>query len=425
MQRRRFLQTSALLTGLSALWKPEMVSGRESFDSLMHSTTIPDETFWKFVRQQFLLPEDYAYFNTGGLGSSPTIVLETVYNEMREREITPSPAINMEKWLNTKRKVAEFIGAEMDEIAFTNSATEGNNIVLNGLPLKTGDEIITSTHEHAGLEVPLLNLMTRTGIVIKTFQPDFQNGLGNLDRIDKLITKKTRLIFVSHFTCTTGQRFPAKEICELGHQKNLWVAFDGAQTAGNMPIHIKEIDCDFYAACCHKWMLGPKRTGFLYIRKTLLDTLKAINVGAYSTSDSNLLNNLYIPFPSAQRFEFATQNDALYAGVGTAIDFINKIGISRIWNHNKGLAEFFVAELLKIPEIQILSPEEAPFRTSLITFKVKNKNFRDIATALTNERYRVRIVPEGNVDGIRVSMHLYNNQTEVEKLIDKIKTLIK
>ncbi len=424
MQRRRFIQTSALLTGLAALWKPETVSAWESFDKLIDSPQIPDEAFWKFVRQQFLLPEDYTYFNTGGLGSSPAIVLETVYNEMRQREITPSPAIDMEKWLNTKKKVADLIGAKVDEIACTNSATEGNNIILNGLPLKAGDEIITSTHEHSGLEIPLLNLAKRSGVVIKAFQPDLQNGLGNLERIDQLITKKTRLIFVSHFTCTTGQQFPAKEIVELGHQKKLWVAFDGAQTAGNMPINVKEIDCDFYAACCHKWMLGPKRTGFLYVRQALLDTLTAMNVGAYSANESNLLENIYTPYPSAQRFEFATQNDALYAGVGTAIDFSNKIGVTRIWNHNKMLAELFIAGLSKIPEIQILSPEEEKYRTSLITFKVRNKDFREFAASLTNDRYRVRIVPEGNVNGIRVSMHLYNNQTEVEKLIDKIRTLI-
>lgn len=423
MKRRLFLQSSAVLAGLSAFGKPEPASGWTTLEKMSDAATIPDETFWKFIRQQFLMPEDFAYFNTGGLGSSPAIVLQEVYNEMRHREINPSPSIDMEKWQSSKKKMADFIGAAAEEIAFTNSATDGNNIILNGLPLNKGDEIITSTHEHAGLEIPLLNLIRRAGVVVKTFQPDFKNGLGNLERIDELITRKTRLIFISHFTCTTGQRFPAKEISDLAHSKKLWVAYDGAQTVGNMPINVKEVECDFYAACCHKWMLGPKRTGFLYIRQSLLDTLKAINVGAYSTSDSNLLENIYIPYPTAQRYEFATQNDALYAGLGAAMDFLNKIGSARIWTHNKSLAELFVTELQKFPNIQILSPEEEKFRTSLITFAVKDKDFREVGATLTNDRYRVRIVPEGNVHGVRVSMHLYNNQTEVEQLIQKIKAL--
>jgi selenocysteine lyase/cysteine desulfurase len=423
MKRRLFLQSSAVLAGLSAFGKPEPASGWTTLEKMSDAATIPDETFWKFIRQQFLMPEDFAFFNTGGLGSSPAIVLQEVYNEMRHREINPSPSIDMEKWQSSKKKVADFIGAAAEEIAFTNSATDGNNIILNGLPLNKGDEIITSTHEHAGLEIPLLNLIRRAGVVVKTFQPDFKNGLGNLERIDELITRKTRLIFISHFTCTTGQRFPAKEISDLAHSKKLWVAYDGAQTVGNMPINVKEVECDFYAACCHKWMLGPKRTGFLYIRQSLLDTLKAINVGAYSTSDSNLLENIYIPYPTAQRYEFATQNDALYAGLGAAMDFLNKIGSARIWTHNKSLAELFVTELQKFPNIQILSPEEEKFRTSLITFAVKDKDFREVGATLTNDRYRVRIVPEGNVHGVRVSMHLYNNQTEVEQLIQKIKAL--
>ncbi len=423
MKRRLFLQSSAVLAGLSAFGKPEPASGWTTLEKMSDAATIPDETFWKFIRQQFLMPEDFAYFNTGGLGSSPAIVLQEVYNEMRHREINPSPSIDMEKWQSSKKKMADFIGAAAEEIAFTNSATDGNNIILNGLPLNKGDEIITSTHEHAGLEIPLLNLIRRAGVVVKTFQPDFKNGLGNLERIDELITRKTRLIFISHFTCTTGQRFPAKEISDLAHSKKLWVAYDGAQTVGNMPINVKEVECDFYAACCHKWMLGPKRTGFLYIRQSLLDTLKAINVGAYSTSDSNLLENIYIPYPTAQRYEFATQNDALYAGLGAAMDFLNKIGSARIWTHNKSLAELFVTELQKFPNIQILSPEEEKFRTSLITFAVKDKDFREVGATLTNDRYRVRIVPESNVHGVRVSMHLYNNQTEVEQLIQKIKAL--
>jgi len=424
MKRRNFIKSSAVLSGLFGILKSASAASWPEIENTLSSKNLSDKNFWKFVRQQFLLPEDYAYFNTGGLGASPYVVLDQVNLAMRTREIKPAPGVNMTKWNLVKEKVAQFIGAQIEEIAFTNSATDGNNIILNGLPFQKGDEIITTTHEHSGLEIPLLNVIRQKGVVVKPFQPDFKNGLGNLERIEQLITKKTRLIFISHFTCTTGQRFPEKQICQLARDKGIWSAFDGAQTAGNMPFDVKEYGCDFYAACCHKWMLGPKRTGFLYVRRDLQDTLAATNVGAYSTSDANLRENKFVPFPTAQRYEFATQNDALYIGLGTAIDFMNKIGREKIWARNKRMAEQLVAGLQKLTNIQILSPAEEEFRTSLITFKVKDKNFRDIAGKLTENGYRVRVVPEANVNGIRVSSHLYNSEEEVARLLDEIKKLI-
>jgi len=424
MQRRNFLKLSALLSGNFA-WLPAVYPVHSAEPDLAHASgTLPDETFWKFVRKQFLLPEHYAYFNTGGLGASPYIVLENVIQEMREREIRPAPGIDMEKWLATKAKIAQLIQAVPDEIAFTNSATDGNNIILNGLPFQKGDEIITSTHEHSGLEIPLLNTVRRRDVIIRTFDPDLDNGLGNVDRIERLINKRTRLIFISHFTCTTGQRFAVREICQLAQAAGIWCALDGAQVVGNMPFNVKEIDCDFYATCGHKWMLGPKRTGFLYVKKSMLDFLEPSTVGAYSEASHDIRSQQFQPHPTAQRFEYATQNDALYAGLGVAIDFLNQIGLQRIWERNRKLAEQFYTELEKIPEVELVSPAEEIFRTSMITFKPKKNDFRQLARTLGNRDFRVRQVSEAQVNGIRISMHLYNNEAEVEKLVNEIKKLV-
>jgi selenocysteine lyase/cysteine desulfurase len=420
MKRRDFFRTAATGTLSLALLKQSRATAVDALAEEFVKNDYHEEAFWKFVRRQFLLPEDYAYFNTGGLGASPTLVLDSVEEKMRQREIKPAPGIDHHEWEIAKTKVAGLFGAEPEEIALTNTTTEGNNIVINGLPLKRGDEIITSTHEHVGLSIPLLNKMERDGVVVKTFEPDMENGLGNVDRIENLITPRTRLIFVSHITCTTGQRMPAKEICDLAKVKRIWTAFDGAQVVGNMPIDVKAYGCDFYTTSGHKWMIGPKRTGALYVRREMLDVCRPVTVGAYSTKANDLTEGKIEMYPTAQRYEYATQNDALYVGLGVAIDFLNQIGMQRVWAHNRHLAEMTVKGLEDIPSVELLSPQQEAYRTSLITFKPKRKLYNNVSSELTQRGFRVRTVSEADLGGVRISHHLYNNQTEVKNLLQMI-----
>ncbi len=429
MERRSFLQALGLLTGSLSLGRKKVFA--ESLKGATFEQNLSDlqplsPKYWQIIKEQFLLPDDYDYFNTGGLGASPFSVVEKVKNATTELEVYPQPGHDMNEWWEIKEKCARVFSkaCNKEEIALTSCTTEGNNIVINGLPLSRGDEIITSTHEHAGLIIPLLNRMQRDGVVIKSFNPDMKDGLGNVERINSLITKRTRLIFVSHFTCTTGQRFPEKEIAQLAKDKKLWFALDGAQTVGNMPIDVKEYGCDFYATSGHKWLLGPKRTGIFYVKKSLLDTLRPTTVGAYSDDGADIFKKTLKLNPTAQRYEYATENSALYLGLETGIDFLNTIGFETVWQHNKHLAELLYRGLSTIPQIEILSPEQEQYRTSLITWKLKNVDFRKAASYLTDKkRMRVRVVPEAHVDGVRISLHVYNNEEQVENLLAEINKL--
>lgn len=384
-----------------------------------------DEKFWKLLREQFLFSPDYHYLNTGGLGSSPLMVIHTVKKMMDREEMLPVAGHDEQHFWGIKEKCAALLGpgVKKEELALTSTATEGINIIINGLPLKPGDEIITSTHEHVALNVPLIQKMKTGGIVIKLFEPDLENGLGNVDRIEKLITKRTRLIFTSHITCTTGQLLPVKAIGELAKSRGVWYALDGVQALGLLPLDIREIHVDFYAVSGHKWLLGPKRTGVLYVREVLLDTLKPLIVGAYSDRKNDIKRGAIELHPTAQRYEYGTQNDALFYGLETALDFNAAIGGRTIWNHNKELSEMFYRGLEKIPCVGILSPREEKYRSSMITFRVKGRVNRKFSGYLESRGYRVRNVPEADLDGIRVSFHIYNNREEVAGLLEEIKKL--
>ncbi len=426
MNRRGFIGAMSALTGAIVLGRPRLVFSEETGLPPLIQPGSDGEILWRTVREQFLFPADYVYLNTGGIGALPAVVLNEVEASMRQGEIHPRPGHNEVRWQKVKRKLAPFLSPKCspDEIALLGCATEGINVILNGLPLQKGDEVITSAHEHPALHIPLLNRMKRAGIIPKIFESDMEDGLGNVRRIESLITKRTRLIFLSHITCTTGQLFPLKEIGRLSRDRGLWFAVDGAQAAGALPMDLADSAVDFYTFSGHKWMLGPKRTGALYVRKDLLDTLAPSTVGAYSDDSYDIGKGELRLQPTAQRYEYATQNEALFHGLGKALDFISAIGLNHIYSHNRKLAERFYSGLEEIPQAVSLSPMQKQYRTSMITFRLEGRDYRDVAAHLGETRIRVRSVPEAGLEAIRVSFHLYNSESDVDKILSAIEKML-
>lgn len=424
MNRNQFLLTLGTFAGGTLLARPAFADFSYLGEQLKKSTD--EKSFWKLIREQFFFPEDYSYLNTGGIGAVPLLVVNRVKTSMEKNEIYPRPGHDHEKWLEIKNSCGKLLGdnCSNEELAFTSTATEGINVIINGLNLEKGDEIITSTHEHPALHIPLLNQVKTRGVILKTFPPNLKNGPGNTDRIEKLITGKTRLIFISHVTCTTGQIFPLKEIANLAKSKRILFAVDGAQAVGQTPVELKNWGVDFYAFSGHKWVLGPKRTGVLFVQNDKLDAIQPVTVGAYSDDGYNLESRTLNYHPTAQRFEYGTQNESLFHGLQTGAEFIQTIGVNRIIERNRIMAEKFYNGLKSISEITLLSPEEEKYRSSMITFKSRSHDYREISSYLTEKRIRVRVVPEANLEGIRVSFHLYNNESDVERILMEIKKFV-
>ncbi len=426
MKRKEFLSSLGFIAGGMVLGARE--TSATPMESLRETLKIvkDDESFWKIIREQFIFPKDFSYLNTGGIGAVPEVVLGKVKTGLNQMEIYPSPGHDMEKWWEVKEKCAALLSPECEKehLALTNTATEGINIVLNGLPLEKGNEVITSTHEHPALHVPLLNMMKRKGIVIKSFEPDLKEGMGNVERINQLISRKTKLIFISHVTCTTGQVFPLGAIGKLARDKGILFASDGAQAPVNVPVDLIRDKVDYYAFSCHKWMLAPKRTGVLYVRPETMDILSPTTVGGYSDAGYDFQAQSLKFQPSAQRYEYGTQNEALYWGMDAAMDFITAIGLENIWEHNKKLADRFYNGLQEIENINILSPVEEKYRSSMISFTIDGHDYKDIANYLMEESIRVRTVGEAGLNAIRVSFHVYNNKEDVDRILEELKNYL-
>ncbi|MEX1139557.1 MAG: aminotransferase class V-fold PLP-dependent enzyme [Bacteroidota bacterium] len=422
MKRKQFIKSA--LAGVAAAG---FVSGPRSLEAKSAITwpdiNTNDESFWKFVRDQFPLTQERAYFNTGGLGASPYAVIDAVKAKMDELEKISETGHTEQLWKDLKATGADFFGCGPDELAFMRNATEGINVVCNGLPLKKGDEIITSTHEHVANAVPWIALQQREGIVVRFFTPSTHSAQENIDRIEKLITRRTKLISIPHVTTTTGQILPIRQIADLAKRRKAWLFVDGAQSAGMFPFSLHAMGCDAYAACGHKWLLGPKETGFLYVRKEIQDVLAAKFVGAYSDNGFDFQKGELKFHPSAQRYEYGTVSVPLRVGFGAALNFLNRIGMENVWKRDKQLSGYLYEQLSGLSDIRVLSPAMDSERSAMITFQHVTIPYLEMQAHLNTYKLRTRGVAEGGVNGLRISCHIYNNHEEIDRMVEGLKSL--
>jgi selenocysteine lyase/cysteine desulfurase len=381
-----------------------------------------EEQFWGFVREQFPLSRERAYLNTGGLGASPYAVIDAVKGKMDELEKTGETGHSEELLDGIKRDAGALLGCDAGEIAFTRNTTEGINIVANGLPLRRGDEIILTTQEHVGNAFTWLALTKREGVVLRLFEPSTVSDAENVDRLTRCITKKTRLISIPHAVTTTGTLMPVAQIARIAAEKKIWFFIDGAQTAGMVPFNLHEIGCDAYATSGHKWLLGPKETGLLYVRREMLDAIRATFVGAYSGGDFDFLKGTFAFNAAAQRYEYGTVSVPLRVGLGAAVAFIRKIGIERVWKRDRMLAEALVAGLSEIPAIILLSPARAEARSAMITIMHRTISHEKLQAHLDTYNLRTRSVTEGGLNALRLSFHVYNTPGEVTRILEGLRT---
>ncbi len=378
-----------------------------------------DEPFWKLVRSQFPLTHDRIYLNNGTMGPSPYPVINACIKKMNYTDETGEYG----GWDVARPKIARLIHCDEKEVSLTHNATEGIDIIASGLKLTRGDEVIMTTHEHVGNALPWLNRQKRDGIVVRTFVPA-RTAAENLNRVNDMITPKTRAIAMNVFSCTVGQLFPGKEIAKLGHDKNLFVMLDAAHPPGMMPVDVKDIGCDAYVSCGHKWLCGPKGTGFLYVDAKRFDDVTPIWVGGGSDKGWDFAGKLEYA-DTAHRYDFGTQNAALYEGLAASIDFMMNIGLENIHRRTKALATHLLTGLEELGDrVEILTPTEDQSRAAVAGFKLKNADMTKIAAHL-GEKYhmRVRNVHEAGLNSTRISTHIYNSFEDVDLLLKGLKEL--
>lgn len=418
--RRNFIRNTAWLTGA-------MVLGNLKLDArpLLPGDSSDEEQYWKIVRAQFPLSEKKIYLNNGTQGVSPYSVLNEVQQDMLEVDTQGRYGGSDEAVI---KSLAQFLNVKDSEISLTHNVTEGINIVCWGLPLKAGDEVIITNNEHVGHASPWLNRWKISGVKLVVIQLG-KTAEETLSNIRKAITANTKLISVPHIPCTIGQVLPVKEICALAKNRNIWSFLDGAHPPGMIQLDLKEIDCDFYAGCCHKWMLGPKGTGFLYVTEGKRNIVQAYYAGAGVDTGWDLISTpqLFKGYSeNGHRYFYGTQNASLYKGVIKAIEFQNQIGRELIEKRVKYLSAYLQENLMKLgPDVEMLTPTESISRAAQISFKIKNKDVLKLQTQCNEGHITTRFVAENNINCLRVSTHIYNNVKELDIFLKEVDKFMK
>jgi cysteine desulfurase / selenocysteine lyase len=408
--RRDFLTT---LTGLTATW-PALAQGHPNPDD--------EEAFWRQVRGQFPLRPERVYFNNGTNGPSPWAVVRAQQALMDELERTgeygsPEPA---------RQALAGFFNVAASTISLTHNTTEAINHLAWGLPLRRGDEVVLTDHEHAGNALPWLHRAKRTGLRLRVLALA-PTAAETLNRLEGLLNRRTRVLALPHITCTTGQVLPLAQLAALAQTKNLWLAVDGAHGPGSLPLDLGQLGRVFYAGCGHKWLLGPKGTGFLYVPPALLDVLQPLHLGAHADAGWTLTpqsQQLTGYAPTAHRYDYGTQNAATYAGLVAAVDFLTRLGLDRVAARGQQLAARLQAGLLALPHrAQVLTPTEPASRGNMVTFRPLGQDYQALNERATRQGFRLRVVPEHGLNAVRVSTHLYNQPSEVDRLLELVATV--
>ena len=331
------------------------------------------------------------------------------------------------KFNETRVSIKNFINAKSkDEIIFTKNATESINLVASTFGqqnINKGDEILITELEHHSNYVPWHYLRKIKGAVIK-FAPINENGDIEINKFEKLITPKTKIVGITHLSNVTGTIVPVKEIVEIAHKKNIPVLIDGCQSAPHIKIDVQDIDCDFYVMSAHK-VYGPTGVGILYGKKKWLENLPPYIGGGGMISEVKKDKITYASLP--EKYEAGTMPTAEVIAFNESIKFMNSIGIENLMNHEKELTNYALEKLKKINSVKLIGNPKN--KAGVISFTIKGIHPHDIATILDEDGVAIRaghhccqILHEKlNVSATaRVSLGIYNTKEDIDILCKAI-----
>ena len=377
------------------------------------------------IRAEFGALDDCIYLNTGGTGPLPNSVVDEItgaYRTMAEHgpDVPDVRGPIHERYERTRQTIASFLGVEPGEIAFIRSISEGLSIVAYGMDWEPGDEVIVTDEENQSGVIIWLSLAEKAGIKVRKL-PLVADRQELLSRLEGMLTDRTRLLSFSDVTTDTGTRLPAAEICRLAHRHGIPVVYDAAQSVGQYPVDLREIDCDFYVCTGHKWLLSGWGVGMLYVRKDWVSKLKVSWTGAHAAvwdKDSDTLDFA----DTAQRFEFGGRHEPLYNGLGRGIEFVDSVGLQNVRERVTGLTDQLKAAVADVPGATLRSPEDPSFSTGIVTFSVDGLAGEELNRQMW-ERWRVLGRPALRETAMRLSVAFFNTEREIQTVISAIGAL--
>lgn len=373
------------------------------------------------------------YFDNAATSQTPVQVIDTIvdyysrYNANIHRGVHTLSQEATDVYEAARQKIQKHFNAAHDyEIIFTAGTTHGINLVAQGFTdfLKKGDEIIVSAMEHHSNIVPWQMLCERTGAALKVLPMNTEGEL-ILSEYDKLLSEKTRLVFVNHVSNALGTINPIAEIIEKAHAKGAAVLVDGAQACSHIKPDLREWNVDFYVTSAHK-MCGPTGIGMLYMKEEWGKKLPPYQGGGEMISEVTFEKSTYADLP--YKFEAGTPNIAGGIAFGAALDYLNEIGFDKITEYEDELLKYATEQLLSIEGLKIYGT--ASNKTSVISFNIEGIHPYDIGMVLDKLGIAVRtghhcaqpIMDFYGIPGtVRASFSFYNTKEEIDALVHAVK----
>jgi cysteine desulfurase/selenocysteine lyase len=372
------------------------------------------------------------YLDNGASAQKPKAVLDTIQRAYADEYANVHRGLHYLSNTSTQRfedarmSVQRFLNAPSEnEIIFTSSITAAINLVASslGATFKAGDEIVLSIMEHHSNIVPWHFLRERHGCVLK-WAPITDDGVLDLEALDRLIGPRTRLVAITHMSNVLGTVTPARQIVRMAHAKGVPVFLDGAQAAVHLPVDVQEIDCDFYAFTGHK-VYGPTGIGVLYAKARHLDAMRPYMGGGEMIETVTTDTVTYGHAP--HKFEAGTPPIVQAIGLGAALDYMLQVGRERIAAHEADLAAYAHERLSALNWLKVYG--RAPGKGAIVAFNIDGVHPHDVSTIIDRSGVAVRaghhcaqplMARLGVTATCRASFAMYNTRAEVDALAEAL-----
>jgi selenocysteine lyase/cysteine desulfurase len=377
-----------------------------------------DEAFWRLVKEQFPLRDGLILMNAANLCPSPYPVQEAVFRYTRDVDADASFQ-NRAKFDELREiaraALAKYVGADADEIAITRNTSEGNNAVINGLDLGRGDEVVIWDQNHPTANVAWDVRAERYGfrVVRVATPPSPRNADELVEPFADAITPNTRALAFSHFSNVSGVALPVKRLCAIAHGRGILTLVDGAQSFGAVRLDLHDLGCDFFTGSAHKWFVGPKEAGLLYVRRERAADLwpSDVGVGWEGAKDAG-----------ARKFETLGQrDDAAVVSMGTTVLFHESVGVDRIEGRVRQLAASLKDTLEdRVPGVRFHTPREPELSAGVVVFDPSVPDVREAFSRLYAEHGVAGAPRGGEFSGLRLCPHIYNTLEEVGRVVEAV-----
>ncbi len=417
ISKRRFLQAATMAAPILVMdralntgaWAAEKSEGRTLQD------LASDEDYWSHIARAYSLDGRYIVLNGGGNNPIPTDVTDALhrYDLMAASQPRPYNYTILHQREEHRASLAALFGCKPDEMAITRNTTEGLNIVLHGLDLQPGDEIVYSQYEDRYAGAMVTQLAARRGVVPKLIDlPLRPTPQQVVDGYRSQITDRTRLFVASHLVDGWGFVLPVKELSALAHENGAQMLVDGALSFGQMQIDVSDIGCDYYATSLHKWLNAPLGTGALYVNQDRLNALWPLYASSRQASD-------------IRKFEdIGTRCGPTVAAIGQAIRFYEQIGPARKEARVRYLLGIVMKELDGHKGVAVITERDEAKRTGLARISVEGFTGRELAKKLLDDHdiYTYGNFP-GPYDGVYISPNLFNSARGMYRFSQAIKQI--